>query len=229
MNGATADDASIQERRGEPVRDEFAPGDAEDRTEEKNTPVPGPAQEQEAPSVATAGAAEIEKSVEVEKEMSDIPENTKAHISESPFKNNVQEDVRVAPVPVPSSDASAMPPPPSPSVPTGPSRPTASDDSGLETSRHGGSEAQGHQVPLQARGFTRIPNGEISLAISAPRSEKPIVSPTETQGVGVIGAPTGPKAMRQRFDNQTAKADRGFSIVGRASAARTVTETKVKR
>lgn len=229
MNGATADDISIRERRGEPVRDEFEPGDAEDRTEEKNTPVSGSAQEQEAPSVATVDAAKIEKSLEVENEMPGTPEDSKAHISEPPFKNPVQEVVRVAPVPVPSSDASAMPPPPSPSVPTGPSRPTAGDDSGIETSRHGGSEVQGHRGLLQARGFTRIPNGEISLAISAPRSEKSIVSPTEPQGVGVIGAPTGPKAMRQRFDNQAAKADRGFSIVGRASAARNVTETKVKR
>lgn len=50
-------------------------------------------------------------------------------------------------------------------------------------------------------------------------SSAPIVIPIEPKGLGVEGAPKGPKAMREGLPNTGIRGGRGFSIVGRASSA----------
>ena len=77
------------------------------------------------------------------------------------------------------------------------------------------------------RGTGYLPNGAPSHVPSnppAPSHTQPQINHVpELKGVGVIGAPTGPKAMREPpaapKSTSAVRGGRGFSIVGRASAA----------
>ena len=53
--------------------------------------------------------------------------------------------------------------------------------------------------------------------------------PIQPKGLGVEGAPTGPKALREGLPNTGIRGGRGFSIVGRAYAARSEVRTRSKR
>ena len=64
----------------------------------------------------------------------------------------------------------------------------------------------------RGRGAGYLPNGHTN-------NVAPISAPVEPKGLGVEGAPKGPKAMREGLPNTGIRGGRGFSIVGRASAA----------
>ena len=103
-----------------------------------------------------------------------------------------------------------------PAAPLGPSShfqsPRALDSSGKVAglSIRGGFRGRG------GPGFLSNGDGNhISPTQTSPTSTFPIV-PIEPKGVGVVGAPTGPKALRQGTSIPSGRG-RGFSIVGRAS------------
>lgn len=87
-----------------------------------------------------------------------------------------------------------------------------------------GFRGRGHaRFGSKGRGPVPIPNGvPLSPAQTASRSP---VSPKESKTVGVVGAPTGPKAMREPLPKAAAPAAArgnsggGFQIMGRASMA----------
>ncbi|KAI1609626.1 hypothetical protein EDD36DRAFT_478051 [Exophiala viscosa] len=96
-------------------------------------------------------------------------------------------------------------PMPPPSAPLGPS------------AQYGG---RGHgRFSSRGRGSMSQPNGHFAPSV------KPFTPPTEPKGAGVVGAPTGPRAMREPPAAPAARpasraASTGFQIMGRASMAR---------
>lgn len=230
------------EKTDEPIRDEFAPGDAEDRAEEEAS-----AEKVE----AGKGEDASQEEVVVQDEGSTGPEEGRQDtIIEASSQG---EDVKPQPVQtLPSSDLSeptshdvanqsinatpsVMPPSPSSSLPTGPANTMHNDTASLTspngrgTSRDLPSGPSAYRGGLHGKGFTRIPNGEASYTMTPRAVEKPSMPPPEPKGLGVVGAPTGPKALRQGLPNVGVKQDTGFSIVGRASAARASVDSKMKR
>lgn len=135
-----------------------------------------------------------------------------------------------------------MLPPPSPVVPTGPAALSSADHSqfydhnsrGRGRGFYGG--AVGSRGGARGRGTGYVPNGG---SAHVPNGQPPLVSPVtpitaaEPKGLGVEGAPKGPKAMREGLPNTgPSTGAKGFSIVGRASAAaqaRTSGHTRSRR
>lgn len=249
MNGEKA----AEKKTDEAVRDEFAPGDAEDRAEEEE---------------ASSEKVELGKGEDSPEEKAVLqdggptgPEEGRRDtiIDESSQGEDVKpqpvetEDVKPQPVQtLPSSDLSeptshdvvnqsmnatpsVMPLSPNSSLPTGPANTMHNDTASLTSSNGRGTSRDLPSGPsasrggLHGRGFTRIPNGEASHAITPRAVEKPSMPPPEPKGLGVVGAPTGPKALRQGLPKVGVKQDSGFSIVGRASAARASVDSKMKR
>ena len=108
-----------------------------------------------------------------------------------------------------------QPPMPPPSAPLGPAAQFA------DVNRDYGFRGRGHgRMSSRGRGSFHGTNGHSFSPIKAG-PEPPFQPPTEPKGTGVIGAPTGPKAMRAPPVNAPAAPLRdrggGFQIVGRAS------------
>jgi hypothetical protein len=111
----------------------------------------------------------------------------------------------------------AMPPPVGPAVPQGPAARYAQDASqDLNTwGRGGGRGAFRGRGEYRGRGpnYGAYANGIHSSSTTS--ATQPIL-PVEPMGLGVAGAPTGPKALREGLPNTSLRGGRGFSIVGRA-------------
>jgi hypothetical protein len=106
----------------------------------------------------------------------------------------------------------SMPPP---SAPLGPAAQFA------DPARDYGFRGRGHgRLPSRGRGAFHAINGH-QISPVKPPSAPPFKAPIEPKGTGVVGAPTGPKAMRTPAVNSPVHPVRGrgggFQIVGRAS------------
>jgi hypothetical protein len=106
----------------------------------------------------------------------------------------------------------SMPPP---SAPLGPAAQFA------DQARDYGFRGRGHgRLPSRGRGAFHAINGH-PISPVKPTSAPPFKAPIEPKGTGVVGAPTGPKAMRTPAVNGPVNPVRGrgggFQIVGRAS------------
>ena len=117
--------------------------------------------------------------------------------------------------------SSAMPPPPSNLViPTGPA--AYNTDQSMDSSPRGRgtgrpySRGVDYRAGSHGRGSGYFPNGSINIIQPTAPISKPVGPPVAPKGLGVEGAPKAPKALR---DGQPNTGLRGFSIVGRASAA----------
>ena len=121
-----------------------------------------------------------------------------------------------------------MPPPAGPAIPQGPAarhpQEVPQDQSGWGRGAgrgfyRGATNVRGE---YRTRGAAYMPNGSAihSGATSmSPSGNFPPVVPTIPKGLGVEGAPTGPKALREGLPNTGIRGGRGFSIVGRAYAS----------
>ena len=123
----------------------------------------------------------------------------------------------------PASAKSTTMPPPESTVPLGPASQYSQDQS-LDFGGRGRGSIRGHYRGApghRGRGYGFYPNGNTPNVPSQsnPTSECPPVAPVEPKGLGVEGAPKGPKAMREGLPNTSLRGGRGFSIVGRASAS----------
>ena len=235
MNGETEDVTKVRQNHDEPSRDEFAPGDAEDRAEEEaasratdkpavEAPSPKEYKDHPVPTDGDEKTQEQDNLLSPEREPKSAVDDSSVAAPFSPTKPPR------AHAPAGSLDSFQMPPPPSPSVPTGPSRQfTKEYPTAIAPNLGRGHEAmdvsQEQNPGLHGRRFTRIPNGEVTHSAPLP-AERSIIPPAEPKGLGVVGAPTGPKAMRHGSVGTAIKPDPGFSIVGRASATRNIVERK---
>ena len=225
----TPQDAETETVEAQKVADDFSkslePGDAEDHVEVPNAPTT----EEEPRDAAAEASASLLKTEQPSAIDSDLEEKT--HEDPSPIETLVSSEL---PASEPSrSDSTpaattAMLPPPSPVVPTGPAALSSADQTQVQDYGPRGRGRGYHVVGLGSRGGSRgrgsgfLPNGISVHAPSAQSSSTPAVSPIvpeEPKGLGVVGAPTGPKAMRETLSSNGVNGGKGFSIVGRASAA----------
>ena len=116
-------------------------------------------------------------------------------------------------------------PPPFPTIPLGPAALYTQDHS-LDSSGRGKGSSRGFyrgsseiRGGYRGRGVGYVPNGNGTPMQAPPAATLPPVPPAEPKGLGVEGAPKGPKALREGLPNTSIRGTRGFSIVGRASAA----------
>lgn len=122
----------------------------------------------------------------------------------------------------------AMPPPAGPAMPQGPAAKYPQDPSQDQNGWGRGSGrgffrgAAGGRGEYRGRGAAYLPNGNaIHTSPSAMSSAAafPPVAPIVPKGLGVEGAPTGPKALREGLPNTGIRGGKGFSIVGRAHSS----------
>lgn len=199
----------------EQLNKELAPGDAEDDAETKAAEPPKEAENAtETTDGKVSEQTDVDPAVKKEVEKEEKPAPIETYTSDEPPKRDAALVESAAPIP------SAMLPPPSPIAPTGPAAFRAADPS-LDISPRGRGFSRGPHRGFEPRGGSYgrgsfAPNSNINHAYPAPLAAKPIAPPTAPKGLGVEGAPTGPKALREGQPNTGV---RGFSIVGRASAA----------
>ena len=128
---------------------------------------------------------------------------------------------RTSSIPTASVDQFTTPvdtPMPPPTAPLGP----AAQYGGGENFRDYGIRGRGRSGSYRGRGGSvSLPNGHgYSSPAASATPEVAHIAPTEPKGLGVVGAPTGPKAMRAGLPNTGIRGRGGcFQIVGRASMA----------
>ena len=224
--------------------DEFAksldPGDAEDNVETSNPPATT-----EAPSKAPVEDSESASKPEqpadaaadsfVKEEAPEEPSPIETFVPSEPQELETTKLSRV------TEATSTMPPPPSPVVPTGPAAlPPIDQHQPYEyVSRVRGRGYNGisavHRGGLRGRGTmlsSNVASVHLSNGHSTSATSLPATIPTEPKGLGVEGAPKGPKAMMGGPSSTSINGGKGFSIVGRASAAaqaRTHSQAKSRR
>ena len=250
-------DTLISEVEAQKTPDEFdmakelLPGDAEDQAEhfespKSNAEMPGPPHETGETSYRPEAEAGLESKAKDEDTVTtslvdkDKPSETspiETFVPSEPAGPEVSDVIST----VASAPNTAMLPPPSPAIPTGPSAHYTHDQpQGFEYGIRGRGRGY-HRGNFDYRGGSRgrgsnhltnghsaqVPNGQVPSATQ--------VLPTtqiEPKGLGVEGAPTGPKALREGLPNVGIRGGRGFAIVGRASAtahARSNGHTRSKR
>ncbi|KAL6716904.1 hypothetical protein ACLMJK_004816 [Lecanora helva] len=197
----------------EQLNKELDPGDANDHDEEEShkSPATAKTEEKSVPkdAVATVPEAETQTKSEPESELAPKEEDKPAPIQT--FLPDETPQVEAHSVEHEANGPSTMPPPPSPMIPTGP----ASYDTSQRGrgSNRGYSRGAEYRAGPQGRGTGYPANTNVN---NLSPVTKPIVPPTAPKGLGVEGAPKAPKALREGQPNTGV---RGFSIVGRASAA----------
>lgn len=220
-----------EEATDEQIAREMAPGDADESHEapaaaaptEEPAPTSGdngrPADRVDDPAPTTDPAQPSPQIVRESKEQQpeEKPAPIKTFISDEPPE--VEANASASAI-----AANTMMPPPSPAISQPPfsaassEAPYSSSFQGRGSTRRfsrGSSEFRGVG---RGRGAPYMANGNTNHVV---HPSQPIVpppsAPIEPKGVGVQGAPKGPKAMREGLPNTGIRGGRGFSIVGRAS------------
>lgn len=223
-------DANADSAEAKKAADEFAksldPGDAEDNVE-----VPDASAIMEEQSKA---ALEHSEPISKPQEPSDIDIAAQVEeASEKPvpietFVSSEPQEPETTKINSTIAASTAMPPPPSPVVPTGPAALSSTEQPqhhdygsrGKGRGYHGANAV--YRGGLRGRGSGILPNGNsphLSNGHTTAAPTVPPVIPTEPKGLGVEGAPKGPKAMMEGLSSNSVNGGKGFSIVGRASAA----------
>ena len=205
------------------LNDDFAPGGQEEVQEALGEDHPSPGSKEEI-NTTEATAPETNDSVLPEPEtvedakedlqVTDQPEIIQPIPTLSPITyeddHSTPEQAISAAVDQERSPSAMLPP----SIPLGPAAHFA------DPARDYGFRGRGHgRFATRGRGFVHLANGQ-SISPVKPVPTPPLNAPTEPKGLGagVVGAPTGPKAMRAPpVNNATRGRGGGFQIVGRAS------------
>ena len=226
---------------GHKVDDEFdmtkelLPGDAEDHVDllpdhasAEEEAEPAKASDEELQKLETHEALETDskdlKPTEAPTEDTEEPLQALPIETYVPSERSSQESNCPVTTVVPAS-STAMLPPPSPAIPTGPAALIAPDQSqgfeygirGRGRGYHRGS--YDHRGGSRGRGSNYLTNGHAPHVANGQAPPAPPVASVEPKGLGVEGAPKGPKALREGLPNTGVRGGRGFAIVGRASAA----------
>ncbi|KAL8906680.1 MAG: hypothetical protein Q9207_001866 [Kuettlingeria erythrocarpa] len=153
------------------------------------------------------------------------PPGSQEHEKPAPIQTFISNERVLAEPTSPSSAVTAktMMPPPTPVVPQAPRSSSFSSEKSYDYNARGRGSgrdyARGHSdLRGTGRGHaSAYPPHEINTHVKPAPS--PVAAPLEPKGVGVEGAPKGPKAMREGLANTGLRGGRGFSIVGRAASA----------
>ena len=200
----------------EQLKKELDPGDTGDDTEKATD---APSQEGELEGSVQPVMPEAKNSDPVETEVVVEKDTEKP----APIETFISDELQKSDTPKLESNVtipSTAMPPPSPIIPTGPAALYTADQSltsprgrGYGRGFHRGTD---HRGGLHGRGSGFLADSNLPRPQPTPSVVKPIIPPVEPKGLGVEGAPKAPKALREGQPNTGIK---GFSIVGRASAA----------
>ena len=180
---------------------ELNPGDADDEMQDPALmPLIPPELPKDIASTEPPAIEKHEEQVDVQAEA--ITGQDKLTAIESIVSEDVPKPV-ASTVEVKSAITSPAMPPPSPLIPTGPAALTSTEQP-IESSRGTGSttamSTHSHSVS-QGQGSGYVPNGSVARAHSRSSSIRSLVPPQEPKGLGVEGAPKGPKALREGRPN----------------------------
>ena len=221
----SADQAAVDKAADEQLAKELEPGDTEDGT---NTPTnPTHTADVVGESKQTIEAAQkIENQTTVDPQPKQEGEEKLAAIET--FISNDHTEPKIIPIDNENKVLPTTMPPPSPVIPLGPAALYSGEQHLDYTSRARGVGRGFHRgMPdyrggMRGRGSGYLPNGIVTHSTPGQHNaitELPVVTPVEPKGLGVEGAPKAPKALREGLPNTGMRGGRGFSIVGRASAA----------
>lgn len=238
----------VKEVTDEEIARAMAPGDADETespeapatsgtqeaptTSESNEKLPKPSNEEPAPlQDSNEPGPESAKQIKEPQEPNEPqePQGPQEHEKPAPIQTFISDEPARAESTSPSSAVTAktMMPPPTPVIPQAPRSSSLSSEKSYEYNARGrasgGDYSRGHSDLRGAgRGHgSAHTHHEIHTHIRrGPQpAPPPVVAPLEPKGVGVEGAPKGPKAMREGLPNTGLRGGRGFSIVGRAASA----------
>ena len=222
---ASVDQAALDKAADEQLAKELEPGDSDDVAKTSTNPtlnedVIGESMQAAEPTSKSQDQTTVDSQAKQEDE--DKPAAIETFISSEQTEaktNGTNDEIEVV---------SSMMLPPSHVVPLGPAA-LYSGEQHSEYSSRGRAAGRGfhrgtpdYRGGMRGRGSGYLPNGLAhQSAVMQPNmaSEIPVATPAEPKGLGVEGAPKAPKALREGLPNTGLRGGRGFSIIGRASAA----------
>lgn len=219
------DQAAVDKAADEQLAKELEPGDTDDLTKTPTNPTHLEDIARESTQAAeTTPKTEDLTTVDPQptQKGEEKPAAIETFISSEPIASKIN------PIDIENMVPSAMMPPPSPVVPLGPAALYSGEQHPDYASRGRGAGrgfhrgAPDHRGGIRGRGSGYLPNGIAHHPITGQPStpaDMSAVAPVEPKGLGVEGAPKAPKALREGLPNTGMRGGRGFSIVGRASAA----------
>ncbi|KAL9060980.1 MAG: hypothetical protein Q9206_000778 [Seirophora lacunosa] len=228
--------AKTKEATDDEIARAMAPGDA-DEIESPEAPATTGTQEAPATMVpngelpkasdeAPTSIPDSEKQdSESDKQIDQPQEYDKPALIETP----VSDDPSRAELTSPSSAVAekTMMPPPTPYIPQAPRSSSLSENVPRGPSARGQANGRDHSRGSSVSGRTGGRRGSTHAHDETTNhvrpgfqpSAVPINAPVEPKGMGVEGAPKGPRAMREGLPNTGIRGGRGFLIVGRAASA----------
>ncbi|KAL8709344.1 MAG: hypothetical protein Q9220_005937 [cf. Caloplaca sp. 1 TL-2023] len=233
----SANGASNEQATDEQIAREMAPGDADESPYEPPNAVPADTYDvtveakelSNPPDDAAPTGTTDQTGAKDEHQQKEQQEEEHAE-KPAPIKSFISDEQPQDAEPDPSTSATTlntMMPPPSPVVSL-PSQQFPVVESPQEYSMPGrGRDRRLSRGSSDFRGAGRgrapvpsLTNGTSYPSVPHSQSAQiPMAPPTEPKGLGVEGAPKGPKAMREGLPTASIRGGRGFSIVGRASVA----------
>ena len=220
----SVDQADLDKAANEQLAKELEPGDAEDVAKTPtNSAQDGNIVKESMPAAETTSKAQDQTTVDLPaKQEEDKPAAIETFISSE------RTDLKTHGVNNEIGVSSSMMLPPNPVIPLGPAA-LYSGEQHPDYSSRGRTAGRGYHrgTPdyrggMRGRGSGYLANSVAHQpAVMQPHipTEAPVATPAEPKGLGVEGAPKAPKALREGLPNTGIRGGRGFSIVGRASAA----------
>ncbi|KAL8999924.1 MAG: hypothetical protein Q9169_001330 [Polycauliona sp. 2 TL-2023] len=223
-----------EEATDEQIARQMAPGDADespdapDAAARAEDPLPATVKDERSSDVVDDPAPTTDSTQPIPPDGPVSKDEAHEKEKPAPIKTFVSDEpLEAEPVaPVSATASNTMLPPPSPAVSQPPFSAASSEAlyeygyrgrGGTRRLSRGSSDFRGAG---RGRGASSVANGITNHVVPPSQpSPTPVNAPTESKGVGVIGAPKGPKAMREGLTSTATRGGRGFSIVGRASVA----------
>ncbi|KAL8917983.1 MAG: hypothetical protein Q9208_007647 [Pyrenodesmia sp. 3 TL-2023] len=223
----------VKEVTDEEIARAMAPGDADENespeapatsgtqeapaTSDSNEKLPKPSNEEPAPlQDSNEPGPNIAEQIKEPKEPKGPqgPQGLQEHDKPSPIQTFISDEpVRAEPTsPSSAITAKTMMPPPTPVIPQAPRSSSLSSEKSYEYNARGRPSGRDY-----SRGHSDLRGAGRGHGLQP--AHPPVAAPIEPKGVGVEGAPKGPKAMREGLPNTGLRGGRGFSIVGRAASA----------
>ncbi|KAI4115180.1 MAG: hypothetical protein LQ345_004174 [Seirophora villosa] len=228
--------AKTKEATDDEIARAMAPGDA-DEIESPEAPATTGTQEtpatmvpnDELPKASDEAPTSIQDSEkqdsESDKQIDQPQEYNKPALIETPLS----DDPSRAELTSPSSAVAekTMMPPPTPYIPQAPRSSSLSENVPRGPSARGQANVRDHSRGSSVSGGTGGRRGSTHAHDETSNHVRPgfqpgavpINAPLEPKGMGVEGAPKGPRAMREGLPNTGIRGGRGFLIVGRAASA----------
>ena len=223
----SVDQAAVDKASDEQLAKELEPGDRDDIAQAPTNPTPTEDIVGE-PTQATGTTAPDPDPDQARADPQPDQNGDEKPVAIETFISGEETETKIHVFDGENMGTSTMMPPPSHAIPLGPAALYSGEQRSDYASRGRGASrgfhrgTPDHRVGMRGRGSGYVLNGTTPHStVGQPHIgiEVPVVAPVEPKGLGVEGAPKAPKALREGLPNTGMRGGRGFSIVGRASAA----------